>query len=232
LDRNQPPLSYALTAIFIFFPAFLSALFAVTARGAQASETTFSWSPEAMISFPQPLQLGVDLACKGGTIFCRSELSYFLEAGYFRYPIFGTATRQVSLSGVELGVRYTPFKVPFYFAGSLGYRHLSFSVDTSQFQFDDGTGPTSGMISLNAIYLSPTVGYQVSLTNRLSLSFEVGAQIPVTAWGDLYLLDANTGENSDNSASYDTDSSTPIGQVAGLPIPCFTLVRLSWLMGK
>lgn len=184
------------------------------------------WGPEVGISFPQPLQLGAHLNCSGNEFFCANKVQFYSNVGYVYLPINKFSLRIFS---TEIGSRYYVWDGAFYVSTGLGYRYISLAVDTSMFKIDNETVITDGSLRLNTLYLSPTVGWDFSISDSLRLGFDIGVQIPLfMTSGCLYLSNKNDGTNSDNSSFLQTNSQKAISRIAALPLPKLALIRFSW----
>ena len=179
------------------------------------------------VALPQPLAVGVEASCQGSERICREDLKFYGTVGFFRWPIT-VAERSLSAFTLESGARYYPFKFPLYVSAGFGFRQLRLTTDVSSFTIEGESLATSGSLNLSTVYFTPTVGWTFSLSKDLFLGMEVGAQLPLIASGDLYLQDSATGANSDTSDTLKTNSATAMSRIARLPIPKFTLIRLTW----
>lgn len=189
--------------------------------------TQVEWAPEAGISFPQVLSIGVEARCQGSESFCRTDLKFYLSGGYFRYPLVN-ADRSGQLWSAEAGARYFPFSFPLRFALGFGYRSVGITADTSAFTVNGEVLATSSSLNFYTFYFSPSVGYSVKLSKKLLLGFELGLQVSLMASGRLFLSNSNNGQDSNNSSLLDTESGMALGRVASLLLPTVTLARLTW----
>jgi hypothetical protein len=196
------------------------------------SQTAFAveklhWGPEVAVSLPQPLQIGARAFCEGDEFFCKENLHAFMNAGYFYLPI---SSKSISAMSAELGARYFPFGKIFYLSGGVGYRAITLSADTSLFEIDDETIATDSQLNLRTLYFASALGASFSLSETLSISFDVGLQSPIMGSGNIHLSNDNTGEHSNNSDLLRVDSDPAVSRIARLPLPRITLFRLTWTL--
>lgn len=189
---------------------------------------SIQWGPEFEVSFPQPLQVGVQLACTGDTFLCHPSWKYYVDGGAFGVPL-SSGSRNLNIFSVETGARFIPFSFPLTFALGIGYRYISFSTqDVSAFLLDGEAVASEASLNFATLYLGPSIGWDFALSDQLSLGIQAGVQLALIGNGSLFLSDKSTGANSANSALLATDSGAPLGRVASLVVPSLTLVRLTW----
>jgi hypothetical protein len=187
---------------------------------------TIKLGPEVALSFPQPIQIGAELYCTGGWILCSEQFKYYIDAGYFNYKI-SSSGNAIGASSVEGGLRYFPFSFPLFFSMGLGYRRVFGSLNMSEFKIDELVLATNANFDLSTFYFGPGLGWRVSVTERLFLSFEFGIQLAILKGGDVFLENRDTGQNSSNSEDLQINSGRALQRIAGLTIPRLTLVRFA-----
>jgi hypothetical protein len=207
----------------------LFSLFILLSAAEASAFEGVEWGPEITAALPQPIEVGAAASCSLHSVFCRSDLKYFVDGGFLRLP-FLPADRIASISSIEFGARFLPFRVPIYLAGAFGYRHITYAANVSSFKIGEDATISTGSIDLSTIYFSPRVGADLHLSTHLNLGFDVGYQIPLIHYGSLYLVNNQTGANSTNSPQLNTNSSEPMSILAGRWIPEITFLRLSWMM--
>jgi len=220
-----------LSQISRFFFLCGLALVALADRRANAIEE-FHWAPQLDIGVPQLTGVGAEAYCGDADLFfCQgSQLRYFTELGWFQFSV-ASGTEQLFLGNVELGARYLPFKFPLYFSAAFGYGNISFTTSAAalaNYQINGQTVLTSATFSLTALYYTPSVGYNIALSDHLIWGFDVGVRVPLFNWGSVYLVNSTNGTNSNNSSLLQLNTAQAVGRVAGLWLPAVTLFRLTW----
>lgn len=197
-------------------------VFAEEAATSVPSETSPPWNfwPTLDLGVPQPVRIGLEAHSD-------PMWRYFLDGGFIRLPA-GGAKRSLGLFGLDLGGRWYPWGARFFLGGGMGYRRIDFWTDTSSYKIDDEVAVSDGNVYLHTVYVAPSVGAQFTLTEKLSIGFEAGVQLPIWALGRVILEDTSTGENSRNSEDLKVDSNRAMSRVAGLVLPQLTFLRLIW----
>lgn len=233
MDCNQSSLFRPMNALIVAALAVLPALLSYPTQAADEAAASqekvtqpgffkgWKIAPEFMIAAPQPLKLGVEA-------YSNPSIRPVLNFGYIKVP-FGI-NRSVTIASVEGGARFSPWAKWNFFGAAIGYRHLNLTTDISAFKIEGESLATVGSVDLDTFYFAPTWGCRFSLTQRLFIGFDVGAQIPLISTGALRLEDAQTGQNSENNEVLRTDSERSMSRLAGLLLPQVTLVRLTWYL--
>lgn len=186
--------------------------------------SNYVFSPELSVAVPQPLNLGVEVY-QGDQI----NFKFYLDAGYFQYPLSSSASFQFSIASIETGMRYSPYNNWWYLSLGMGFRNIRvMTTRISSFKIEDEVMATAGILGLSTFYFSPMLEARVSLSKSASVSFGVGVQISVFASGNLSLENSNTGANSDNSSTLAINSGTYISRIAAIIVPRVTLFRFSF----
>lgn len=185
---------------------------------------SISINPELSLSFPQPIQIGAMVTCEGESFLCKDSLEFFVIGGYLPLSL---GSRSVHLWNAELGARAFPFNFPLYFSLGVGYRSVSYNVNISSFQLADSTVATNAALNFSSFYAEPSVGWEFSLCDHLSLSLQLGLQIPFLPGGNLDLYNTQTGTNSNNSGELTVDNANYLSRIGNIPLPTFQ-VRLTW----
>jgi hypothetical protein len=223
MDYYQPHLSNTLK---IFIRIFILIIFYWIYSPVYGFES-IKLSPEASLGFPQGIQAGTEAFCENDSFYCSKKLKFFAHMGFFRYPLVG-GERYFRAFNFEIGSRIFPFQFPLYLATSVGYRNINVSADVSAFKIEEEIVATSATMRLSTLYFSPGIGWEFSLSRRLTLGVELGVQISLIASGDLFFEDQNTGANSDNSDVLKVQSEKQIGRIAHFILPTLTLFRFTW----
>lgn len=217
MDYHQP----YLLKIIIFLALGATILF----QPARAFEHV-RISPEMSVSLPQPLQLGAEITCLKDSFFCNEKMHYFMNSGVFIFP-FKLSERSLSLFNVEIGARRQISEGPLYFSSSLGIRNFFIKNNFNSFKIDDDASPSSFQMQLSALYFSPAIGMSFSLSKRLNIGFDLGAQIPLIAWGEMNLVDPSTSSSPEILAMNSKQASQ---WLSGTLLPRLTFFRLTMLM--
>jgi hypothetical protein len=180
-------------------------------------------APIVALAFPQPLLVGIEVSRLS------SSLRGYLEAGPFRYPI-SSADRAVSLYSIESGFRWMPLSKILLLNLGVGYRRVGFQGNLSSLTVEGEVIATGAEISFSTFYVTPSIGIELSLSQNLKCAFDLGAQVPLLAWGKMGVENQNNGTNSENAQILEIDSSDPMRRIAMLAIPKVTLFRLIWSM--
>ncbi len=179
---------------------------------------------DAGLSAPQPVQLGFQA-------YTRDDLRWFGELGFFT---FSAGERGATIYGLQGGFRWFPGTSGgdhgFYASAAAGYQHARVSAVLSALKIEDETIADAAVIRFSSIFVSPAVGYVFRLTEKVTLACELGVQIPLLSFGDLYLKNDSNGQNSDNSDLLSVNSRNYISRLANIPLPQITFFRLSWAL--
>lgn len=210
----------------IFLPIVIFAVLSFALVNEPSAQAEVQFGPEVSVSLPQTLQLGVEGYCTEGAFYCMEKLRGYVDMGGLIYPL-AVSERSLSVFNLETGVRYFPSSVPFLFAGfALGLRNIGIKADMSAFHIDGAAIASSGTISLSTVYVGPLVGIKFSLGNGFLLEANAGIQLALYASGSMYLMNGETGANSNNSESLQVDSQVAMSRIAGILLPSVTVVRL------
>lgn len=198
-----------------------------------ADTSSLHFKPEASLSFPQPLRLGAQMECPASIPLCLDHALFIGNLGYFRYPI-SSSNKSLTIISFEAGNRLFPFTrtAPalknFYFSFLLGYRRIDFSSsEISAFKVNDEVLVTLASLLMNTIYISPSVGFEYQLSDRITAGSEVGVELALFGRGSIYLENSNTGDTSDNSTLLSLPTNGALNRVARLLAPRITFFRLT-----
>ncbi len=179
---------------------------------------------DAGLSAPQPVQVGIQA-------YTRDDLRWFAQLGFFT---FAAGERGATIYGLQGGFRWFPGTAGgdhgFYTSTAMGYQHGRVSAVLSALKIEDETVADAAVIRFSSIFISPAVGYVFRLSEKVTLACEIGVQIPLLSFGDLYLKNDANGQNSDNSDLLKVDSRNYISRLSSIPLPQITFFRLSWAL--
>lgn len=212
--------------VSVWTSTFLAILFGLNSSVAQAWDS-LRLGPEFLVSFPMPIQLGLEAQCLGTEFFCSDKMKYYLDLGYFNFRMNSTL-QGLSEVGGELGGRYFPAGTHLFLGMGFGFRKIGVQVNSSAFQVAGVSIISSADLGLSSFYFSPVIGWLFDLGARWSLGFEVGAQVSLISSGNVVL---NPGPEAPNDRSlFQVNSADPLSRIAGLTIPKFALLRLVWYL--
>lgn len=192
----------------------------LSASLASAEEVPLAWLPRASIGAPHFLQGGAEA-------FYRPDQRAFADAFGVYLPLAGQ--KSIGLYGLRAGAKWYPWHPKNWFAAaSLGYHRGLLSANMSQFQIEGTMIADNGVLDVNAIYFSPHFGIELPLSEKFTCEFDIGLQVPLIAWGSLFVENRSTGANSNNSADLTLKNANYISRIATIPLPEITLFRLKW----
>jgi hypothetical protein len=180
-------------------------------------------SPQFAISFPQPLQVGVEIGRAS-----LPELRGFADLGYLRLPISG-GEKNFRAFSTQLGIRFFPGDRWYFLLLSLGYRYLGAAAEMSAFKIEDQVVANQGTLAFHTLFTRFAVGADFHLSPRLLLGFDLGYQFALLGAAKMELSDSQSGQTSSNSDTLYVDSS-PMRRISKLGLPQLTLLRLTWQM--
>jgi hypothetical protein len=184
------------------------------------------FGPEISVSLPQTFQLGVEGYCTEGSFICMEKLRGYVDMGGLLYPL-AVSDKSFSVFNLESGVRYFPSSnFPFFTGFALGLRNVGLKADLSAFRVEGTTLASSAAINFLTVYMGPLIGIKFTLGNGFLVEANAGIQWPVYASGSMYLLNGETGANSNNSDTLQVDSKIAMSRIAGILLPSVTVIRL------
>ena len=190
-----------------------------------AAMAEIQFGPEVSVSLPQTIQLGVEGYCTEGAFFCMEKLRGYVDMGGLMYPLV-ESDKSLSVFNLETGVRYFPSSSPFFAGFALGFRNVGLKADLSALRVDGAALASSAAINLSTVYVGPLMGVKFTLGNGFLLEANAGIQLPLYASGYMYLLNGDTGANSNNSEELQVDSKIAMTRIAGILLPSLTMIRL------
>jgi hypothetical protein len=191
--------------------------------------------PEFGLAAPSGLQLGAEQSGDHWLhrLIKEEETRPYLQAGWFSWGFgqagAGTATT-LTVTGAEFGARWyllknrldSAFAQSFYIGTGLGYRLLRVSLAFTDFSLGEGADLERGDLSFHTVHLPVHLGWTWYRGKSLTLSSDLGVQVPVMGWADI-----NVVGNLSNS-EVDAD---PLARVARFALPTVTLLRATWHIG-
>ncbi|MEO5969955.1 MAG: hypothetical protein ABIQ95_08505 [Bdellovibrionia bacterium] len=154
------------------------------------------------------------------------RLRGYVDMGGLLYPL-AVSDKSLSVFNLESGVRYFPFSdSPFFTGFALGVRNVGLKADLSAFRVDGATLASSATVNFSTVYVGPLVGLKFALGNGFLIEGNAGLQWPIYASGSMYLLNGDTGANSNNSDTLQVDSKIAMTRIAGILLPSVTVIRL------
>jgi hypothetical protein len=212
LDHNKSSLFGLVVLLILAFEPFAKA--------------EIQFGPEVSVSLPQTLQLGMEGYCTEGAFFCMEKLKGYVDMGGLMYPLV-ESEKSLSVFNIETGTRYFPSsQLPFFLGFALGFRNVGVKADLSAFKVDGVALASSASVNFSTVYIGPLLGVKVSLGKGFLLEANAGIQMSLYASGSMYLLNGDTGANSNNSEMLQVDSKVAMSRIAGILLPSVTVIRL------
>jgi hypothetical protein len=187
----------------------------------EVQEATVRVGVTSAVSLPQPLLLGVRLRPSAAP-----DWESFFEGGWFRYG-FGSGKRTLSTATLKGGARYHPFSNGWFVAGELGFRWVDLVVDISNLKLDGVSLADTAVARLGTLFGGLLVGGEWSVSDRLSLGFDLGVQLALLHAGSILIHAAPDQEaGTDNTVS----DRKAMERISGLPLPQIAVLRLVWYL--
>ena len=196
-----------------------AALLTLWASWAQAQDSAIT----ATLGAPSPFELGYQRRLNERAL---GELG----AGYLYLPAGQGQALQLIQTEVRLRTEPWTSHPRFQAGGSLGFFQISFSSSRLlKSVASELPSESSASLTLRQIYAGPWVGWQWYRSERLSLSSELGLQIPLWAQGGISIDDPTADEATQNmERSLERASPRPFSYLAGKLLPRLSLIRLTW----
>jgi hypothetical protein len=177
------------------------------------------------LSVPQVIQIGVQGYCVGESFLCQNGFHAHLDVGGALYPL-SPSSRSFGMFSVEAGGRVFPWNSTFFMLLDLGYRRLNVAADLSFLRVEGAILASSASVEFSTFYFTPGIGLSFALGESWKIEMDLGVQIPLLASGQMFFLNQNTGQNSNNSTLLESNSDLAMSRIAGLILPHMTLARL------
>lgn len=120
-----------------------------------------------------------------------------------------------------------------FFTG-LTFRYLGVGVDGRSVlarSSEDAATEENPELRMGGLYIVPHVGCRFKVSRRMTLSFDLGLQLPIFTFGSIHSSRATQPTGAGPSEIYqeiDRASSRPLSWLARTPIPAVSLFALTW----
>lgn len=182
------------------------------------------WRVSAEFGVPQLAQVGV--ALRG---FERWEP--YLSGGYTPLPVPVSGGLLIASGSVQIGARYHPPGIGdagLFASLGLGYQNVGVGMPLRLGSLASDVGNPYSFLKVESVNFYPSVGWELKTRTSLTISFELGFQVPLLGGGAIDVQNPSASSAA-LAASLEQASLTPLAFLGSRILPRATLVRLSWV---
>jgi hypothetical protein len=145
-----------------------------------SEDPSFLFGPTVQIGFPHPLTYGLEAIYE-------KTISFGFSLGQYTLKV---DPAEIKIQNSEIHARWHPFSGSFFLGAAYGKQTLTGKAE-DDLQVDvagqSQTVPTSIKVDIDNGYVTPHIGWFAVYYTGLVLSFELGAQIPLSPSADVTL---------------------------------------------